>query len=197
MIVLHDILVHDQMLIEFWNSLPIMIICIKTELPKQRSNSWINTISKVKIIEQKASDEVKEKLSSGEVSINQAYNDIRKEEKKPLIEARKKEIAETLKAEIEKKPIVYNQPFGEFLKSIDKDTKLKLEEFDPKQHFTQPPAHYTEASLVRALEELGIGFVPFSPLGKGFLTGKIDETTSFSQDDFRNIVLESVNGNGS
>ena len=31
------------------------------------------------------------------------------------------------------------------LKSIDKDTKLKLEEFDPKQHFTQPPAHYTEA----------------------------------------------------
>lgn len=43
------------------------------------------------------------------------------------------------------------------LKSIDKDTKLTLEEFDPKQHFTQPPAHYTEASLVKTLEELGIG----------------------------------------
>lgn len=43
------------------------------------------------------------------------------------------------------------------LKSIDKDTKLKLEEFDPMQHFTQPPAHYTEASLVKTLEELGIG----------------------------------------
>ena len=43
------------------------------------------------------------------------------------------------------------------LKSIDKDTKLKLEEFDPKQHFTQPPAHYPEASLVKTLEELGIG----------------------------------------
>ena len=43
------------------------------------------------------------------------------------------------------------------LKSIDKDTKLKLEEFDPKQHFTQPPAHFTEASLVKTLEELGIG----------------------------------------
>ena len=43
------------------------------------------------------------------------------------------------------------------LKSIDKDTKLKLEEFDPKQHFTQPPARYTEALLVRTLEELGIG----------------------------------------
>ena len=43
------------------------------------------------------------------------------------------------------------------LKSIDKDTKLKLEEFDPKQHFTQPPAHYTEAALVKTLEELGIG----------------------------------------
>ena len=43
------------------------------------------------------------------------------------------------------------------LKSIDKDTKLKLEEFDPKQHFTQPPARYTEALLVKTLEELGIG----------------------------------------
>ncbi len=42
-------------------------------------------------------------------------------------------------------------------KDITKDTKLSLESFDPKQHFTQPPAHYTEASLVRALEELGIG----------------------------------------
>ena len=38
------------------------------------------------------------------------------------------------------------------------------------------------------LEELGIGFVPFSPLGKGFLTGKIDETTTFSSNDFRNTV---------
>ena len=38
------------------------------------------------------------------------------------------------------------------------------------------------------LEELGIGFVPFSPLGKGFLTGKIDENTTFDSSDFRNIV---------
>src|SRR4029450_7838731 len=37
-------------------------------------------------------------------------------------------------------------------------------------------------------EELGIGFVPFSPLGKGFLTGKIDETTPFDATDFRNTV---------
>ncbi|MBQ8591435.1 MAG: type I DNA topoisomerase [Lachnospiraceae bacterium] len=43
------------------------------------------------------------------------------------------------------------------IKGIDKDTKLTFKEFDEKQHFTQPPAHYTEASLVRALEELGIG----------------------------------------
>ena len=43
------------------------------------------------------------------------------------------------------------------VKEITKDTQLTLESFDPKQHFTQPPAHYTEASLVRALEELGIG----------------------------------------
>ena len=40
---------------------------------------------------------------------------------------------------------------------LSKDSKLEFVSFDPKQHFTQPPAHYTEASLVRALEELGIG----------------------------------------
>jgi len=45
-----------------------------------------------------------------------------------------------------------------------------------------------EGELLPALEELGIGFVPFSPLGKGFLTGKIDEKTTFEKDDFRNIV---------
>lgn len=43
------------------------------------------------------------------------------------------------------------------LKGIDQNTQLSFEAFDSKQHFTQPPAHYTEASLVRALEELGIG----------------------------------------
>jgi aryl-alcohol dehydrogenase-like predicted oxidoreductase len=45
-----------------------------------------------------------------------------------------------------------------------------------------------EAEVMPTLEELGIGLVPFSPLGKGFLTGKIDETTSFASNDFRNIV---------
>ena len=45
-----------------------------------------------------------------------------------------------------------------------------------------------EDEILPTLEELGIGFVPFSPLGKGFLTGKIDETTSFAANDFRNTV---------
>jgi len=45
-----------------------------------------------------------------------------------------------------------------------------------------------EAELLPTLDELGIGFVPFSPLGKGFLTGKIDESTTFDPNDFRNIV---------
>ena len=45
-----------------------------------------------------------------------------------------------------------------------------------------------EDELIPTLEELGIGFVPFSPLGKGFLTGKIDENTKFDATDFRNIV---------
>lgn len=43
------------------------------------------------------------------------------------------------------------------LKSLDEKTELDLKQFDEKQHFTQPPAHYTEASLVKTLEELGIG----------------------------------------
>jgi aryl-alcohol dehydrogenase-like predicted oxidoreductase len=45
-----------------------------------------------------------------------------------------------------------------------------------------------EAETIPALEELGIGFVPFSPLGKGFLTGKISADTQFDKSDFRNIV---------
>ncbi len=45
-----------------------------------------------------------------------------------------------------------------------------------------------EQEILPTLEELGIGFVPFSPLGKGFLTGKIDEKTTFDRTDFRNVV---------
>ncbi len=62
------------------------------------------------------------------------------------------------------------------------------------QHVTALQSEYSlfwrepEAELISTLEELGIGFVPFSPLGKGFLTGKIDETTTFDKNDFRNTV---------
>ena len=45
-----------------------------------------------------------------------------------------------------------------------------------------------EAEIIPTLEELGIGFVPFSPLGKGFLTGKIDVNTTFSDNDFRSQI---------
>ena len=45
-----------------------------------------------------------------------------------------------------------------------------------------------EVDIIPTLEELGIGFVPFSPLGKGFLTGKISESTQFDKSDFRNVV---------
>jgi len=45
-----------------------------------------------------------------------------------------------------------------------------------------------ETEIIPTLEELGIGFVPFSPLGRGFLTGKIDENTTFDSADFRNTV---------
>ena len=45
-----------------------------------------------------------------------------------------------------------------------------------------------EKEVIPTLEELGIGFVPYSPLGKGFLTGKIDDKTTFDRSDFRNVV---------
>ena len=67
-----------------------------------------------------------------------------------------------------------------------------------KAHAVQPVAalqseyslwwRQPEEEVIPALEELGIGFVPFSPLGKGFLTGKIDENTKFDSSDFRNVV---------
>jgi aryl-alcohol dehydrogenase-like predicted oxidoreductase len=62
------------------------------------------------------------------------------------------------------------------------------------QHVTALQSEYSlwwrdpEAKVIPTLEELGIGFVPFSPLGKGFLTGKISEDTKFDKSDFRNIV---------
>jgi aryl-alcohol dehydrogenase-like predicted oxidoreductase len=46
-----------------------------------------------------------------------------------------------------------------------------------------------EAEVLPTLEELGIGFVPYSPLGKGFLTGKINENSTFDSSDFRNTSL--------
>ena len=46
-----------------------------------------------------------------------------------------------------------------------------------------------EAEVLPTLEELGIGLVPYSPLGKGFLTGKIDENTKFGKNDFRGTLL--------
>ncbi len=62
------------------------------------------------------------------------------------------------------------------------------------QHVTALQSEYSlwwrkpEEEVIPTIEELGIGFVPFSPLGKGFLTGKIDEKTTFEKTDFRNIV---------
>src|SRR2546427_5406440 len=61
------------------------------------------------------------------------------------------------------------------------------------QPLTAPQSEYSlwwrrpEEELLPTLEELGIGFVPFSPLGKGFLTGAIDEKTTFGKSDFRNL----------
>ena len=61
----------------------------------------------------------------------------------------------------------------------------------PSQQFranTRCGGRRTEEEILPTLEELGIGFVPFSPLGKGFLTGKINERTEFDKSDFRNLL---------
>jgi len=101
-----------------------------------------------------------------------------------------------------------NVPIEEVAKTVKdliKEGKVKhfgLSEAAPKTirraHAVQPltavQSEYSlfwrapESELLPTLEELGIGFVPFSPLGKGFLTGKIDENTKFDSTDFRNIV---------
>jgi aryl-alcohol dehydrogenase-like predicted oxidoreductase len=52
-----------------------------------------------------------------------------------------------------------------------------------------------EKEILPTLQELGIGFVPFSPLGKGFLTGAINENTKFDKTDFRNVVPRFTDGN--
>ena len=96
------------------------------------------------------------------------------------------------------------------LKSIDKDTNMSLVELMPKQHFTQPPAHYTEASLVKALEELGIGRPStYSPTittiiarryitkeGKNLYVTEIGEVVnSIMKESFPSIVDENFTAN--
>ncbi len=90
------------------------------------------------------------------------------------------------------------------VKDLIREGKVKHLAFEPgvktirRAHAVQPvtaiQSEYSlwwrrpEEELLPTLEELGIGLVPFSPLGKGFLTGKIDEKTTFDKSDFRNIV---------
>jgi aryl-alcohol dehydrogenase-like predicted oxidoreductase len=69
------------------------------------------------------------------------------------------------------------------LKSVAQSCDRSLSESEYSLWWREP-----EAELLPTLEELRIGFVPFSPLGKGFLTGKIDENTTFDSSDFRNTV---------
>lgn len=67
--------------------------------------------------------------------------------------------------------------------------RLKIETIDLfYQHRIDPNVPIEEAEILPTLEELGIGFVPFSPLGRGFLTGKMNENTQFDSADFRNSL---------
>ncbi len=102
-------------------------------------------------------------------------------------------------------PAVPIEDVAAAVKDLIKEGKVKhfgLSEASPKTirraHAVQPVAalqsEYSlwhrepEAEIIPTLEELGIGFVPFSPLGKGFLTGTINKETKFAANDFRNIV---------
>lgn len=102
-------------------------------------------------------------------------------------------------------PNVHIEDVGGTVKDLIKEGKVKhfgLSEAGVqtirKAHAVQPltalQSEYSlwwrepEKEILPTIEELGIGFVPFSPLGKGFLTGKIDKDTSFDKNDFRNIV---------
>ena len=96
------------------------------------------------------------------------------------------------------------------LKSIDEKTKLSFDDFDAKQHFTQPPAHYTEASLVKALEDLGVGrpstYAPTISLilgrryvakdGRNLLTTELGEAVNqMMMDAFPSIVNPNFTAN--
>jgi DNA modification methylase len=88
-------------------------------------------ISRVKVIEQKATPEIKEKLSTGELSINQAYQDIKKEENKIILEHKKEENAKILSNEVkENKPIIYISDCRNYLKGLD-DNSFDLLITDP------------------------------------------------------------------
>jgi len=69
----------------------------------------------------------------------------------------------------------------DILPALAEGDSVDLKAATARQTFARPPARYTEGSLVKKLEELGIGLVAFSPLGKGFLAGKIDENTKMWQ----------------
>lgn len=89
-----------------------------------------DTIAKVKVIEQKAAPEIKEKLSTGELSINQAYQDIKKEEKKIELEQKKEQYIESFKSEIKNTPEIYNIDAVTFLNTFD-DNSIDLLITDP------------------------------------------------------------------
>jgi DNA modification methylase len=108
----------------------IQPIDTKKEVAKVANLSH-DTIAKVKIIEQKAAPEIKEKLSTGELSINQAYQDIKKEENKIILEHKKEENAKILSNEVkENKPIIYISDCRDYLKTLD-DNSFDLLITDP------------------------------------------------------------------
>lgn len=90
-----------------------------------------DTIAKVKVIEQKATPEIKEKLSTGEVSINQVYQEIKKEEKQIILEQKKEENAKILSNEVkENKPIIYISDCIDYLNTLE-DNSFDLLITDP------------------------------------------------------------------
>jgi aryl-alcohol dehydrogenase-like predicted oxidoreductase len=96
------------------------------------------------------------------------------------------DVAGTVKQLIEEGKVKYfglSEAGADIIRSAQAEQPLTAVQSEYSLWWREP-----EQEVLPLLEELGIGFVPFSPLGKGFLTGKIDEKTSFNENDFRNSV---------
>jgi len=113
-----------------------------------------DTIAKVKKIQEKAPEETKAKLMTGEVSINQAYKEIKKKKKQEDLYKKKEEIKESLKKEIEKKPILYLSSFEDFLNTVENGSVDLLLTDPPYKTDVKDIDRFAEGWVKKALDKV-------------------------------------------